>query len=248
MKPSIMRPLHIIMPMAGEGSRFLKEGWTTPKPLIPLKGKCLFERAVDSVADVDAPVKLSFIVRQEHIDNQHIDTLLKEVWPTANIFAVQQTTRGAVETCLKAESAIAEEDAILIMDCDLEFKSMGLVHFISSILEMPVSEVNGGALVSFESEDPRYSYAQVDADNRVLRTAEKEVISNHALCGAYFFSTSRDFLSAAHRLLNEPVFTQPEFYVSLLYNYLLHDNQVVRLFPMEEYYSYGTPEELKRYL
>lgn len=29
-----MRPLHIIMPMAGEGSRFLKEGWTTPKPLI----------------------------------------------------------------------------------------------------------------------------------------------------------------------------------------------------------------------
>lgn len=33
-----LRPLHIIMPMAGEGSRFLKEGWTTPKPLIPLHG------------------------------------------------------------------------------------------------------------------------------------------------------------------------------------------------------------------
>lgn len=243
-----MRPLHIIMPMAGEGSRFLKEGWTTPKPLIQLKGKCLFEHAVGSVADVDAPVKLSFIVRQEHIDNQHIDTLLKKVWPTANIFAVQQTTRGAVETCLKAENAIAEKDAVLIMDCDLEFKSRGLVRFIRSVLEMPVTEVNGGALVSFESEDPRYSYAQVDADNRVLRTAEKEVISNHALCGAYFFSTSRDFLFAAHRLLNEPVFTKPEFYVSLLYNYLLQDNQVVRLFPMEEYYSYGTPEELKRFL
>lgn len=25
------------MPMAGEGSRFLKEGWTTPKPLIELR-------------------------------------------------------------------------------------------------------------------------------------------------------------------------------------------------------------------
>ena len=33
-----MRSLHIIMPMAGEGTRFLKEGWTTPKPLIELKG------------------------------------------------------------------------------------------------------------------------------------------------------------------------------------------------------------------
>ena len=26
-----MRPLHIIMPMAGEGSRFLKEGWMVPR-------------------------------------------------------------------------------------------------------------------------------------------------------------------------------------------------------------------------
>lgn len=29
-----MRTLHIIMPMAGEGSRFVKEGYTQPKPLI----------------------------------------------------------------------------------------------------------------------------------------------------------------------------------------------------------------------
>lgn len=41
-----MRSLHIIMPMAGEGTRFLKEGWTTPKPLIELKGIPLFVRAI----------------------------------------------------------------------------------------------------------------------------------------------------------------------------------------------------------
>jgi hypothetical protein len=29
----MQRSLHIIMPMAGEGSRFLKEGRTTPKQL-----------------------------------------------------------------------------------------------------------------------------------------------------------------------------------------------------------------------
>ena len=243
-----MRPLHIIMPMAGEGSRFLKEGWTTPKPLIELNGKSLFQRAVGSVANVNAPMKYSFIVRQEHIENQHIDTLLKEECPSANIFSVQQTTRGAVETCLMAEKAISEEDAVLVMDCDLEFRSTGLVQFIRTVLNKQPDEVNGGALVSFESNDVRYSYAQVDEENRVLRTAEKEVISNHALCGAYFFSTSRDFLAAAHQLLNEPIFTKPEYYVSLLYNYLLKDNQVVHLFPLEEYYSYGTPEELKRYL
>ena len=78
------------------------------------------------------------------------------------------------------------------------------------------------------------------------RTAEKEVISSHALCGAYFFSSAKGFLKAAHKLMNEPVFTKPEYYVSLLYNYLLADGETVRLAQMEEYYSYGTPEELRK--
>lgn len=243
-----MRPLHVIMPMAGEGSRFLKEGWTTPKPLIELKGVPLFKRAIGSVTVPGAPMKYSFIVRKEHIDEYHIDEQIKAILPDANVFYVEKTTRGAVETCLIAESAISEEDSIVVMDCDLEFKSEGYIKGIKSVLEQPVEDVGGGMLVSFESTEPRYSYAEVDENMIVRRTAEKEVISNHALCGAYFFSSAKSFLQAAHKLLNEPVFTKPEYYVSLLYNYLLKDGETVRLATMEEYYSYGTPEELKRYL
>ena len=243
-----MRPLHIIMPMAGEGSRFLKEGWTTPKPLIKLKGVPLFKRAISSVAVEDAPMKYSFIVRKEHIDKYHIDEQIKAILPDANVFFVEKTTRGAVETCLIAENVISEEDSIVVMDCDLEFCSKAYSDGIRSILEKPVEEVNGGILVSFESTEPRYSYAEVDENMIVKRTAEKTVISNHALCGAYFFSSASCFLNAAHRLLNEPVFTAPEYYVSLLYNYLLANGEGVRLTTMEEYRSYGTPDELKRYL
>lgn len=243
-----MRPLHIIMPMAGEGSRFLKEGWTTPKPLIELRGIPLFVRAIDSVAVEGAVMKYSFIVRQEHIEHYHIDKQIRMIIPEANIFSVEKTTRGAVETCLIAESAINENDAVIVMDCDLEFRSKTYVDGIRTILNQSVDEANGGMLVSFESTEPRYSYAEVDENMIVKRTAEKEVISTHALCGAYFFSSARGFLKAAHRLMNEPVFTKPEYYVSLLYNYLLADGETVRLATMEEYYSYGTPEELKRYL
>ena len=243
-----MRPLHIIMPMAGEGSRFLKEGWTTLKPLIELRGIPLFVRAIDSVAVEGAVMTYSFIVRQEHIEHYHIDKQIRMIIPEANIFSVEKTTRGAVETCLIAESAINENDAVIVMDCDLEFRSKTYVEGIRTILNQSVDEANGGMLVSFESTEPRYSYAEVDENMIVKRTAEKEVISTHALCGAYFFSSARGFLKAAHRLMNEPVFTKPEYYVSLLYNYLLADGETVRLATMEEYYSYGTPEELKRYL
>lgn len=242
------RPLHIIMPMAGEGSRFLNEGWTTPKPLIELHGVPLFKRAIGSVAVTDAPMKYSFIVRKEHIDKYHIDEQIKAILPNANVFYVEKTTRGAVETCLMAESVIKEDDAIVVMDCDLEFRSKGYTEGIKDILKQPLEQANGGMLVSFESSEPRYSYAEVDENMIVKRTAEKEVISNHALCGAYFFSTGKGFLNAAHRLLNEPIFTKPEFYVSLLYNYLLANGETVRLATMEDYRSYGTPDELKRYL
>ena len=119
---------------------------------------------------------------------------------------------------------------------------------LKDILSLSMEQSEGGALVSFESNEPRYSYAALGEDGYVTRTAEKEVISNHALCGAYFFSTGKRFKQIAYQLLNEPEFKKPEYYVSLLYNYLLADGEKVQLAPMEEYYSYGTPEELKRYL
>lgn len=234
------------MPMAGEGSRFIKEGWTIPKPLIELKGLPLFLRAVRSVTIEGVPMKYSFIVRKEHIERYQIDRRIKSLLPNANVLFVEKTTRGAVETCLMAENLMAEEDAIMVLDCDLEFRSRTFMDGIKNILELPSSEANGGMLVSFESLEPRYSYAEVDGNMIVKRTAEKEVISSHALCGAYFFSSAKGFLKAAHRLMNEPVFTKPEYYVSLLYNYLLADGETVRLAQMEEYYSYGTPEELRK--
>ena len=236
------------MPMAGEGSRFLKEGWTTPKPLIELNGQPLFKHAISSVTDKDIQMKYSFIVRQEHIDKYQIDKGIRSFLPEANLFSVVKTTRGAVETCLIAENAIADDDAVSVMDCDLEFRSKKFVEIIKQILNKPIEEATGGALVSFESNEPRYSYAALGKDGFVTRTAEKEVISNHALCGAYFFSSGKRFKEVAHCLLDEPVFSKPEYYVSLLFNYLLKAGEKVRLVSMEEYYSYGTPEELKRYL
>ena len=201
-----MRSLHIIMPMAGEGTRFLKEGWTTPKPLIELKGIPLFVRAIRSVIMDDINLKYSFIVRQD------------------------------------------PNDSVIVMDCDLEFSSKAFLENIRQILAKPVDEVNGGLLVSFESDLPKYSYAEIDANNIVRRTAEKEVISNHALCGAYFFSSGKGFLKVAHQLLDNSIPNKSEFYVSLLYNYLLKNGETVKLCLMENYYSYGTPEELKRYM
>ena len=161
-----MRRLHIVMPMAGEGSRFANAGWTTPKPLIELNGQPLFKRAISSVVAEGIEMKYSFIVRQEHIDKYGIDAGIKLFLPKANIFSVMKTTRGAVESCLIAESAIADDDAVIVMDCDLEFRSVKFIEIIKQILSLSMEEANGGAVVSFESEQPKYSYAEVGEDGQ----------------------------------------------------------------------------------
>lgn len=244
-----MRTLHIIMPMAGEGSRFRKEGWTIPKPLIAIKGEHLFFRAIKSIIFDDLiDIKYSFIVREEHIINYKIDYQIKKQIPNASIFSIIETTRGAVETCLYAENNIDDNDAIIVMDCDLEFKSNEYNKFIKSSLNCDINSPLGGVLLSFESELPKYSYAEIDQNGNVIKTAEKEVISNNALCGAYFFHSGKDFKDVAHELLNDNRFNKPEFYVSLLYNYLIKKGKTIKLAKIDKYYSYGTPEEISKYL
>ena len=227
-----MRNLHIIMPMAGEGSRFKQAGINTPKPLIKANGVPFFIRALSSVKD-------SF-------DLSEVNGIIHEL-PFANIITLPKLTRGAVETCLSALPFLIEDnDAILIMDCDLEWHCYNYTKSIKHLLGDDCSTV-GGMLLSFNSDNPRYSYALTDG-NVVKETAEKKVISNNALVGAYFFNTTEDFLFAADKLMSENKLSDvKEYYVSLLYNYLIKDGRTVILHKVDSLYSFGTPEELYEY-
>ena len=239
-----MRALHIIMPMAGEGSRFLSRGIITPPPMIRFQGLPLFARALDSFHGLSVPRQVSMVVRQEHISRHAIDQEVRAFVPKANIFTVPSTTRGAAETCLQARSAIADDDGILVLDCDVEFRSRSFEAAIIKKLCEPSCQANGGALLSFPSNKPCYSYAVADEQGYVLRTVEKQVVSPHALAGAYFFSTGALFLQAAHRYLADVTLEESEAYVSLIYNYLIKEGHRVVLTTVEDYHSYGTPEEL----
>ena len=238
-----MRPLHIIMPMAGEGTRFKLKGYNHPKPLIKYRGKYLFLRAIDSVANIKVFKKYSFIVRSEHIREYLIDQKIKDFFPEANIFVVKKTTRGAVETCYFAKDFVDDNDSVLVMDCDLEFYSSEYNSRIIKFLNIPTRDAKGGVVVSFDAKDCRYSFAKIDKNNKVLETAEKKVISNHALVGAYFFSTKKVFFSSAEKIIKKRGVR--ELYVSLLYNILIEYNQGVYLAKTDKYFSYGTPEELE---
>lgn len=240
-----MRTLHLIMPMAGKGNRFKEAGYLTPKPLIQVEKTPLFFRACQSMSRVNTDIQYSFIVRKEHIVNNNIDDEIKKLIPKANIISIDRDTDGAVETCLKAKDYICPDQGILVMDCDLEFRSAAFESQIENILSQPASASDGGALLSFESQDSRYSYAAITNENKVIKTAEKQVISQNALVGAYFFGSGTYFLDAAEKLINDRNYNNyHELYTSLLMNYVIAKGKTVKLTRVGNYRSFGTPDEL----
>lgn len=240
------KKLQVVMPMAGAGSRFAKEGFKLPKPLIPVDGIPMFQKALTSLAGIKCEKSYLFIIRREHAEDQKLDKLIKKQLPEANIIIIEKMTRGAAETVLAAEKDLDKESPLIAMDCDLWFNSKGYDEMVTKSLEGN-SGVDAG-LLTFQSEDPRYSYAEIDKNGQVLRTAEKHVISPNAITGAYFFATATQFIDATKELMLQPISDAvPEYYISYVYNLIIAGGGKVCANDVDQFDSFGTPEELKEY-
>lgn len=237
--------LQVLMPMGGLGSRFTKAGYGTPKLLIDVDGQPMFMRSLQSFK-ATGDVRYIFVIRQEHIDAFQIDQRILEHLPSASIAVIDHDTRGAVETCLAASSLIDDMSPISVADCDIYFESHAYFNKINTLEERGGPD---GMLLTFPSNDPRYSYVELDGTGKALRTAEKVVISNHAILGGYFFKSGALFKQLANDFLSQPLPENlKEYFMSHLFNLLLERGGVIETADIDKMFIFGTPEELETYL
>ena len=241
-----MKTLQVLMPMGGLGSRFTKAGFEVPKPLIEVDGMPMFLKAYSSLNRLSVNKTLHFVIRQESVDEQQLDTRIASALPEAKITIIPELTRGAAETALAARDSLSPNDPLIVMDCDLYFQSESYNQLVQSVLDGS-SDATGG-LLTFTADNPRYSYAQFGSDNVVTKTAEKNPISENAITGAYFFATAAEFIHATETLMQKPISPEmPEYYMSLLYNILIDEGKKIIATFVDEFASFGTPEELEAY-
>jgi dTDP-glucose pyrophosphorylase len=104
------------------------------------------------------------------------------------------------------------------------------------------------SVIYFESNDFKYSYVKFQ-DNSSLATeiVEKEVISNNAIIGAYFFSKFELFEKGFTLLKRRNLNNGEEYYISRVLNSLI--TKGYRVFGFEGVMkNYGTYDELKKYI
>lgn len=241
-----MRDLHIILAMAGRGSRFVNAGFTTPKPLIEVDGQAMFMKALSSLDNINATKHHTIVMRTEHDKHHNLQEKIKAILPDAHIVITDEEPTGALRDAYRAKPHLKPNEGVIILDCDLWFHSQPYNDMVQDSLA-DKSNIQGG-LLTFTADNPRYSYAEVDDNWIVKRTTEKKVISDHAITGSYYIATAEIFDTAAKKLLAEPLTPEmPEYYASHLFNVILAQGGTVKAAPVESFESFGTPEELAAY-
>jgi dTDP-glucose pyrophosphorylase len=229
------------MPMAGAGSRFSATGESRPKPLIEVFEVPMAIWALRSVTSVWPECRVVFVLLKEHENQFGISGVISRYLPSARFTFASSLTGGSLQTALLAREMI-EGGPLLVVDCDLAFRSNEFNSLIDNMIDRRGQE--RGALLSFSSKDPRYSYARVQ-DGCVISTAEKCAISEHALVGAYAFREAAEFFELGNAIVVENArVANGEFYISEVYNRLIRKGGIVRLAGVDSYWSFGTPEEL----
>ncbi len=231
------KKLHLIMPMGGAGSRFFKNGFVTPKPLIEINGKPFLYWATRSLEKYIDIADITFVVLNQHIEEFAIDQVINKYFPDAAIVNVdfEDVKSGPVMTCLVGLKNINDDKPILFNDCDHMFRCRAFNEDANA-----GKWDYDGALLTFESNQPQFSYIKYE-DEKIIGTVEKEVVSNHAICGAYIVKNAKLFKDMAEKYLESCSYN--EFFVSGIYNVMCREGLEVKNYTTDFHVPFGTPEE-----
>lgn len=234
--------MKVLIPMAGEGSRFAKEGYTFPKPLIDVNGKPMIQKVVENL---DFDCEYIFLVRKNHIEKYPgiISTLERITNGRFSYVVVDELTEGAACTALLAKELINNDESLLIANSD-QIISYSKENFLAI---KSLTEVDG-IVFSFNAVHPKWSFVKINSRGFVTEVAEKKPISNIATCGIYWYRKGSDFVRYAEQMIEKNIRVNNEFYIAPVYNELIEDGLSLIPFYVHKMYGIGTPEDLNYYL
>ena len=239
-----------LIPMAGVGARFARDKFTDPKPLIDVGGEPMIIRATKNLPDAGRWV---FICRKEHLEEYALQKTLKNTYRGCTIVAIDYLTEGQASTCLVAEQHIDKDNSLLISACD-----NGMLYN-EDLLDELIRDSSIDALIfTFRNNvtatrNPQmYGWVKVDKHGRVEQVSVKVPISSdpagdHAVVGTFWFRRGKYFTDAAREMIKSNTRINNEFYVDECVNNAVAAGLNVRVFEVDKYICWGTPQDLATY-
>lgn len=247
--------MQIIVPMAGEGSRFKAEGYTTPKPLIPTyslrlkKVVPMVQAAVLDIPGVNTNSKIFFIGREFHKD-QEIDQILTNYFPNSNFISLSELSDGQASTCMTAKDFANKDEEVFICSCDTGMD-------ISEDFQEYKKDADVIAFTHrnhyFVEENPSaYGWLGTDNNNNVNLVSVKKSISStplndHAIVGNFWFKKFSYFVDCYDEMARQDDRINNEFYVDQMMEYAVKKGLRTKVFEINKCLCWGTPNEYESY-
>lgn len=242
----------LILPMAGLGSRFFINGYETPKPLLSVNDSFMVVEAVKCLPKTNNKI---FICQKEHFDKYKIDKIIPNYFDNVKITTISGVTEGQAITC---EIGINENNLNPDLPILISASDNG-IYYDSKKLQTLLDDINIDVIVwSFRNnqsskQNPNdYAWLEVDSDNFIKSVSCKKFIydnplKTHAIVGTMFFRKSKYFLDGLLLNKSDNKKTNNEFYVDDVINRCVETGLKVKVFEVENYICWGTPNDLKTY-
>jgi len=235
--------INIVIPMAGAGSRFVNAGYNKPKPFIDVLGQTMISRVLDNINIKNA--RYILVARKEHMETE--PEIIKNILNSYNaeFITIDKLTEGAACTVLHAHKLINSDDPLFIANSD-QIVDISLQDYVNDALDRNLD----GSILTFKDNHPKWSYAKVNDQNFVTEVREKEVISEFATVGIYFFSKGSTFVNSSLDMIVRNDRVNNEFYVCPVYNYSIKSGAKIGVYNIDsaQMHGTGTPEDLNAYI
>ena len=234
--------------MAGAGSRFVNEGYKTSKPLITVNQKPMVIEATSNLPKGD---KYIYVCKRNNIEEDSVDKEIKKYYPKSQFIIINDLTEGQASTCLLAKKEINNNEELVIGACD-----NGMIWDEDKFF---VNKLKADCLlwtfrnnVTVINKPEAYSWVRINSRNEVKRVSVKAPISkypikDHAVVGAFWFRKGKYFIEAAEKMIAKNRKINNEFYVDECINDIIELGLKVKVFEVDKYICWGTPNDLKTY-
>ncbi len=237
--------MHILITMAGLGSRFRAKGYQIPKYQIEVRGRTLFAWSMESLRHFFPGNLATFVVRREDDPAAFIAAELAPFGVAdPRIISLEELTDGQATTVLRALPALRARDpntSLLIYNIDTYVEPRAL---------RPEDIRGDGWIPCFPGKGDAWSFFRADASGRVLEAREKVRISDHASIGLYYFG-SLDLFEATYDAYFRDGLPDglKERYVAPMYQEMIARGLDLWIQPIPEdaVHPLGTPEEVDRF-
>ena len=240
--------------MSGAGSRFLKAGYTDPKPFINVHGRPIIDYVTKMFSGYEDDSFL-FICREEHLENSKAEEILKKIKPDAKIVTMSGQKLGPVHAVSLFFDLIKDDEPVLVSYCDY-FMDWDWADFKKTVIENNCD----GCVPAYTGFHPHllpeknlYASMRVDKDGWMQEIKEKHSFTEDKTQtfhspGTYYFKSGAILKKYFQMAKDEDISLGGEYYSSLPYNLLVRDGLDVYVYDKITYFcQWGTPEDLQEY-